>query len=57
MYPCANRRCADAAHPSIECPNLVRTDTPSGRNLLILAVLATLIVAALVLAAVTVGNR
>ncbi|WP_156161411.1 hypothetical protein [Nocardia vulneris] len=57
MYPCANRRCAEAAHPSIECPNLVRTDTPSGRNLLILAVLAALIVAALVLAAVTVGNR
>lgn len=51
MYPCANRRCADSAHESPECPNLVRSDAPARRDLVILAALAVLIVAGLVIAA------
>jgi hypothetical protein len=56
MYSCTNPDCEVGSHDSQACPHLGGVELPSRRNLAILAVLAMTIVAALVLAAVTVGH-
>ncbi|WP_158607856.1 hypothetical protein [Nocardia panacis] len=50
MYPCTNPECASDEHETETCPDLAQAEQPPIRNLIIVATMGLLIIAALVVA-------